>query len=231
MKPEERVIVALDLEREEDFKRVLREISPYAKIVKIGPVALLGIGFKTVEMTKEYGLEIFLDLKHMDIPNTVALSAKGIAKIGVKMFTLHCLGGREMIKSAKEELSAFKSPPLIIGVTLLTSWDKETISSFGIPSMELLFETLIQIGIEGGVDGFVCSPVEARRIKTLAPDKVCITPGIRLSSEKDDQKRTGSPEEAIESGADYIVVGRPIIKSPEPAQAFLQIIERVKSCK
>ena len=231
MKPEERVIVALDLEREEDFKRVLRDISPYAKIVKIGPIALLGIGFNTIEIAKEYGLEVFLDLKLMDIPNTVALSAKGIAKIGVKMFTLHCLGGREMIKSVKEELSYFKSPPLIIGVTILTSWDKETISSFGIPSMDSLFETLVQTGLEGGVDGFVCSPQEIRKIKKLAPDKVCITPGIRISAEKDDQKRTGSPEEAIESGADYIVVGRPIIKSPEPARAFLQIIERIKSCK
>jgi len=231
MKPEERVIVALDLQNEEDFKRILREISPYAKIVKIGPVALLGIGFKTIEMAEEYGLDIFLDLKHMDIPNTVALSARGIAKMGVKMFTLHCLGGIEMIKSAKEELSAFKSPPLIIGVTVLTSWDKETISSFGISSMESLFETLVQMGLEGGVDGFVCSPIEAKKIKKLAPDKLCITPGIRLSSEKDDQKRTGSPEEAIESGADYIVVGRPVIQSPEPAQAFLQIIERIKSCK
>lgn len=231
MNPEERIIVALDLEMEDEFKRVLKEISSFAKIVKLGPVPLFGIGFKTIEMVREEGLDIFLDLKHMDIPNTVALSAKGIAKIGVKMFTLHCLGGKEMIKSTRNELSSFQSPPLIIGVTVLTSWDADTLSSFGIPSMDGFFESLVKIGIEGGVDGFVCSPKEARMVKNLSQNKICITPGIRLTQEKDDQKRTGSPEEAIESGADYIVVGRPIIKSPEPARAFMKILERIKLCK
>ncbi len=231
MKPEERIIVALDLEREEDFKRVLDEISPYAKIVKIGPVALFGVGFRTIDMAREKGLEVFLDLKHMDIPNTVALTAKGLARMGIKMFTIHCLGGREMIKTVRNELSFFETPPLMIGVTVLTSWNNETILSFGISSMESLFETIVKIGIEGGVDGFVCSPMEISKIKNLAPDKICITPGIRITSEVDDQRRTGTPEEAIKSGADYIVVGRPVIKSLQPARAFLEILKRIESCK
>lgn len=228
MKPEERVIIAMDLDDESEFKKVLGRISPLAKIVKIGPVALFGVGFQVIEMVRERGLEIFLDLKHMDIPNTVGLSAKGIAGMGVKMFTVHCLGGREMLREARRTLSIFNSPPLMIGVTLLTSWDEETLSSMGMPSSGVIFERLLKIGIEGGVDGFVCSPLEVSRIKEFAPGKICITPGIRISQGGDDQRRTGTPEEALKNGADYIVVGRPVIKAKEPDRAFAEIVERIE---
>lgn len=229
MSKESRIILALDVHPEK-AEYFLDLSMHYINIVKIGPVLYFASGEKILDMAEKRGLEVFLDFKHFDIPNTVSFTAEMLARRRIKMFTVHTFGGKEMLKATKEKLKKVNHPPLVIGITVLTSWDEENINRLGIPlSIKELTLRLVKEGIEGGVDGFVCSPSEVSDIKKIAPGRILITPGIRPSKTLDDQKRISTPSEAIRRGADYIVIGRPVLKAENPEKALLEIIEEVKS--
>ncbi len=185
-------------------------------------------GPKIVELIHKKGADVFLDLKLFDIPNTVAGAVRSAARLRVKMLSLHILGGQEMLKaaidSAKKESRRLKiKPPLLIGVTVLTS--KE------IKEGEVL--KLARLGINCGLDGVVCSVKEAVLLRRQIKKKFfMVTPGIRLNKiGQDDQKRTATPGEAIKAGVDFIVIGRPILEAKDPLKVVKELIYGVGKSK
>jgi orotidine-5'-phosphate decarboxylase len=180
---------------------------------------------------------VFLDLKYHDIPNTVASAAAEAAKLGAWIIDVHASGGVAMMKAAREaaHASAAKAgvaPPLIIAITVLTSFDQDTLGTIGVPRPVIeQVDALAWLAQEAGADGVVASPQEVGRLRSARGDRfVLITPGIRpvdppgaARRPKDDQARTMTPGEAVAAGANYIVVGRPIIAAPDPRAAAEKI--------
>lgn len=213
----EKIIIALDVNTFKEEERLLDILSPHVRIFKVGMELFYSCGPKAVELVKKYDREVFLDLKFHDIPNTVRSSSIVAARLGVFMFNVHASGGSEMMKAsvegAEEESNRLGvDRPRILGVTVLTS-------------MEATQEQVIDLAgsaKEAGLDGAVASPKEAAAIrKNLGRDFLIITPGIRPEgAEKGDQKRTATPEEAFQAGADYIVIGRPVTKAKDPAKTI-----------
>ncbi len=180
----------------------------------------------------EKGGQVFLDLKFHDIPNTVARAAVSAARLGVGMFTIHLSGGPLMARRAADELEAHcqvyrVQRPKILGVTVLTSLSPADLKEIGVErSVEDQVVALAEMGKAAGLDGVVCSPLEARLIReACGREFLVVTPGIRPEgSEPDDQSRTLSPKVALEAGADFLVVGRPIIKADDPLEAAETIL-------
>ncbi|MBU1726256.1 MAG: orotidine-5'-phosphate decarboxylase [Candidatus Omnitrophica bacterium] len=217
----EKIILALDVETFEKAKYFVNLLYPEIKTFKVGIQLFTACGKKIVDYINKKGGEVFLDLKFFDIPNTVAHAVREVVRMKVKMFTLHILGDQEMLEAAlaaaKEESTKSKlKRPLLIGVTVLTS--KEALSS------DVL--TLARLGIECGLDGVVCSAREAKLLRASIKKKfVIVTPGIRPAAVcANDQKRTATVEEAIESGSDFLVIGRPILAADNPLQAARDIV-------
>ncbi|MFA5275639.1 MAG: orotidine-5'-phosphate decarboxylase [Candidatus Omnitrophota bacterium] len=213
MKKTPEIILALDVDTLEKAEQFVDKLYPTIKIFKIGIQLFTAYGPKIVETINKKGAEIFLDLKFFDIPNTVAGAVRSAVKLKVKMLTLHILGDEDMLKgavtAAEDEAGKLKiKRPLIIGVTVLTS--KETTSS------DVL--TLAKIGIDCGLDGVVCSAREAALLrKEINRNFIIVTPGIRPSGiSSNDQKRTATLEEAIKSGSNFLVIGRPILEAKDP---------------
>ncbi len=216
----ERLIVALDVPSYAEAEKLIKDISGPVKYFKVGSQLFTACGPKIVELIKAQGGKIFLDLKFHDIPNTVAKAAVSAVELGVDMFNLHSMGGFEMMEEAGsaaiEACARFKKPkPVILGVTVLTSFDEATFSDVlgapgrGIPEQVLHLARLTK---SAGLDGVVASPQEIELLrKNMPEDFVILTPGIRpLDAEAGDQKRFLTPGQAIALGADYLVVGRPI---------------------
>jgi orotidine-5'-phosphate decarboxylase len=199
---------------------------------KIGVELFTACGPPLVREILEKGGQIFLDLKFHDIPNTVARAAVAAARLGVGMFTIHLSGGAMMARRSVDELEAhcqvYRVPrPKVLGVTVLTSLSAEDMDQLGIGrSIEDQVVTLAGLGKAAGLDGIVCSPREARIIReSCGRDFLIVTPGIRPEGgDADDQSRTLTPRAAIEAGADYLVVGRPIVKSEDPLEAAESIL-------
>lgn len=233
----DKLIVALDVEELKVARRLVDELSGVVKIFKIGSQLFTACGRSAVDMVRERGSEVFMDLKFHDIPSTVAKASRIVAKCEVFMFNLHSLGGKQMMKEAVE--SATKSAeefgtrkPIILGVTVLTSMERGDLNSVGVMRSvrgEVLH--LARMCKESGLDGVVSSPREIMHVrKAMGEDFLIITPGIRPSgAERNDQKRVMSPGEAISAGADYIVVGRPITEAEDPRRAAEEIIEELRS--
>jgi len=221
MKP--KLCIALDTEKDKALK-LEEALKGYPLIYKVGYKLFLPYGPKIVEeiqKTSEGG-EIFLDLKLHDIPNTVRNGVTEVSRIGVEYLTLHTLGGSEMVKAA----SSVKGDTKLLGVTLLTSHDEDYLKFLEIPlSKEEFILRLAQVGIEGGCDGLVCSAHEVGFLKReLGREFIAVVPGIRLEKKlNDDQRRIATPEEALERGADILVVGRPILNAEKP----IQIVEKL----
>jgi len=214
MKPE--IILALDVDSFSKAKYFVNKLYPKIKIFKVGMQLYTALGPKIIQMIHKKGAQVFLDLKFLDIPNTVAKAVREAVRHKVKMFTLHISGGEEMLKAAvsaaKDEAKKLKiKKPLLIGVTVLTS--KKTH-----PSAVL---SLAKAGIQYGLEGVVCSAQEARNLRNKIKRKfVIITPGIRPQGvAKNDQKRTATVDEAIESGSNFLVIGRPILEAKDPLKA------------
>jgi orotidine-5'-phosphate decarboxylase len=216
----ERLIVALDVPSYSEAEKLIKDISGPVKYFKVGSQLFTACGPKIVELIKTQGGKVFLDLKFHDIPNTVGKAAVSAVELGVDMFNLHSMGGFEMMEEAAnaaiEACSLFKKPkPVILGVTVLTSFDEATFSDVlgapgrGIPEQVLHLARLTK---SAGLDGVVASPQEIELLrKNIGKDFVILTPGIRpLDAEAGDQKRILTPGQAIALGADYLVVGRPI---------------------
>ena len=176
----------------------------------------------------ERGFEVFLDLKFHDIPNTVAGACRSAARLGVWMMNVHASGGEAMLRAAREAVDGLARPPLLIGVTVLTSLTQADLERVGYAgSLIENVERLARLARACGLDGVVCSAQEARLIRNATGDDfILVTPGIRLpSSARDDQARTVTPVEAVALGADYLVIGRSITQSADPAATLQEIRE------
>lgn len=235
MAREDRIIVALDVNDIDEMTKLVDQLRPVIKIFKIGCELFTSCGIQAIEVVRRKGCKVFLDLKYHDIPNTVIKAARAAAKQNIFMFTVHAMGGLAMMKgaaeAAKEEAARLNiTPPLILGVTVLTSFDKKDMQSVGIDGAvqdEVL--RLVQLCQKARLDGIVVSPKEVPIIRKAAKEGfIIVTPGIRpLWSQQDDQKRVATPREAIEMGADYLVIGRPITGHEEPRAAAEKIIEEI----
>lgn len=221
-----RLIVALDVPNKEKAISLVKGLRDYVSIFKVGPVLFTRYGPDIVREIKSYGADVFLDLKLYDIPNTVSSTVEAIVELGVSMFTVHISGGEEMLEAAVEALKKKSQidnrKSKIIGITVLTSIAGASID-------EIL--GLVSIAKEVGLDGVVCSPLEIADIRRcVGKGFLIVTPGIRpIGAETGDQKRIATPRIAIQNGADYIVVGRPIIESTQPVSVAKQILSEISS--
>jgi len=218
------IIVALDVATNEEALRLVAELSPGVGFFKIGLQLYTAAGPGLIRDISVRGPRVFLDLKLHDIPNTVAKAVESAGKLGVKMLTIHLSGGNEMIRAA---VNARQDDMLILGVTVLTSSTDETLRETGIPdTINDHVLRLARLGVSAGIDGLVASPHEARALRTEFGDKIkIVTPGVRPSwSEPGDQKRFMTPREALDAGADYLVIGRPITAHPNPREAVARIL-------
>jgi orotidine-5'-phosphate decarboxylase len=239
LKNSEKLCLALDLDCPDEALRFVNLLKDYIGFFKIGFQLFLNEGPKIINDIKKLGGRVFLDLKFHDIPNTVANAAKVATKCGVDIFNIHASGGREMmtsaVKAAKEE--SFKlniKPPIILAVTVLTSLDDMILhNELHIQDNALNHVVhLAKLAKSSGIDGVVSSPKEAAAIrKNTGNDFVILTPGIRpsWSASKDDQKRITTPKQAIEEGANIIVLGRPILKADDPLEATKKILHEISN--
>jgi len=215
------IVLALDVDTIEEAKRFLDSLYPKISIFKVGSQLFTAYGPKIIEMLRQKGAQVFLDLKYFDIPNTVAKAVAAAVRQRVKMLTLHISGGKEMLEaavsSAREQAEVSKvTRPLLIGVTVLTSNNAKT--------EEVL--ALAKAGIDCGLDGVVCSVNETTVLrKKIKKDFIIVTPGIRLNdSIKDDQKRIATVGQAVKAGSDFLVIGRPILKADNPLVTTEEIL-------
>jgi orotidine-5'-phosphate decarboxylase len=222
-----KVVVALDFDNQADALAFVDKIRPSDCRLKVGKEMFTYFGPDFVKELVNRGFDVFLDLKFHDIPNTVAKAVVAAAELGVWMVNVHASGGKKMMEKAQEALLPYgDKAPLLIAVTVLTSMGEDDLRDLGItksPAEQVL--SLAILTKEAGLDGVVCSAWEAESLKsTLGKDFKLITPGIRPSgANSDDQKRIMTPEQALDVGVDYLVIGRPITKSKNPHQVLQEI--------
>lgn len=226
------VIIALDFSSAEEVFSFLHRLEHKA-FVKVGMELFYKEGPSIVTRLKEEGYKIFLDLKLHDIPNTVRHGMKSIASLGADMVDVHIAGGAAMIQGVREELDSLEHPPLLLGITQLTSTSEAQMHEELLLQEDLSLEDVVsayaQLGVDAGLDGIVCSPLEVPRLREISKDIVTVTPGIRLKEAKeDDQTRIVTPEKARELGSTFIVVGRPITKAEDPKKAYETICKAFK---
>ncbi len=219
------LILALDLPGRDDALRLLDRL-PGLRWVKVGSILMTAEGPALVRELAARGLSVFLDLKWHDIPNTVAGAVAVAGSLGVKLATVHALGGPEMMRVAAGAASDGMS---LVGVTVLTSHDEsDYAAAIGRPSVRLVDDAarLARSAVSAGLAGVVTSPLEVERIRTgLGPGPLIVVPGIRRpGDESGDQSRTASPAEAIRHGATHLVVGRPILRADDPAAALSEFL-------
>jgi orotidine-5'-phosphate decarboxylase len=227
------LILALDVPTRADAAPLLRSLRGSLRWVKIGLQMFTACGPDCVREVADHGFQVFLDLKLHDIPHTVARAVESLAPLPIGMLTLHTSGGREMMAAARAAQQQAKPDLLLLGVTVLTSMDAAALAEIGVPDApDAQVARLARLATEAGLRGLVCSPLEVQLLRTQLPAEVqLITPGIRPAGEtgSDDQKRTLTPAEAARVGANYIVVGRPILKARDPAAAARAILEELGS--
>jgi orotidine-5'-phosphate decarboxylase len=225
--------VALDVPSPETAIELATQLAPACGGFKIGSELFTSAGPDIVKKIRERGALVFLDLKFHDIPNTVAKAVTSAVKLDVQMLTVHAGGGTEMLKAAEKaaEETAYKMgriPPLVLGVTVLTSLDSAALREVGLDvNVEYQVRRLATVAVKAGLRGLVCSPLEIAALRKAIPSQVqLVVPGIRTGAEKaDDQKRTMTPKEAIAAGATWLVIGRPIYAAENPRAAAEKILE------
>jgi orotidine-5'-phosphate decarboxylase len=221
-----RVIVALDFPEAAQALAMAARLDPALCRVKVGKELFVAAGPAVVERLNGLGFEVFLDLKFHDIPNTVAGACRAAARLGVWMLNVHASGGGAMMRAAREAVSAFDRPPLLIGVTVLTSLSDGELGEIGFSgSAAANVERLARLASANGMDGVVCSAEEASLIRDRLGERfVSVTPGIRLPGDaKGDQSRIVTPQDAVRRGAHYLVIGRPVTQSADPAGTLQEI--------
>ena len=229
-----RIIVPLDFNTVEQALELVEKLQPDLCRLKVGKELFTKAGPVLVEKLIKKGFDIFLDLKFHDIPTTVAKACAVAADLGVWMVNVHASGGSEMMSLAREEIEKKSQRPLLIGVTILTSMNQEALTELGIQcSVEEQVMRLAQLTSDAGLDGVVCSAHEVKMLRDNLGEKFkLVTPGIRPGgSNKDDQKRVMTPEQAINAGSDYLVIGRPITQAADPGQALKDISEEISAAR
>ena len=229
----DRIIVALDVETMAGALKLVDRLSTDVGAFKIGKQLFTATGPDAVRLIHERGGKVFLDLKFHDIPTTVAKASVEAARLGAFMFNMHALGGAAMMREAVRAVRALPgAQPLMIAVTVLTSMGVGDLKPLGIdlPVDELVVR-LARLAKEAGMSGVVASPREIGLIKkACGPEFLVVTPGIRpAGADANDQKRAMTPREAVQAGADFIVVGRPITHAPDPQAAARKIAEEIAS--
>ncbi|MHB8896086.1 MAG: orotidine-5'-phosphate decarboxylase [Candidatus Geothermincolia bacterium] len=230
------LILALDTSDLDEARKLADRVRPHVDVVKVGLQLYSHAGVEAVRLLKEDGFEIFLDIKMMDIPNTVASACLALCEHEPLMLTLHTMGGQEMMRAAEQAVrnhceSESLRRPLLIGVTVLTSIDLLALAKIGIhDSIDDQVVRLAKLARDSAMDGLVTSPLETRLVRReVGEDMVLVTPGVRLAgAAQDDQKRVATPAEAMKSGADFLVVGRPLYRSPDPIAVAAEMLKDVK---
>jgi orotidine-5'-phosphate decarboxylase len=226
------ILVALDVPTAETALDLARDLAPVVGGFKIGSELFTSAGPDIVRRVRDTGSAVFLDLKFHDIPNTVAKAVAAATRLDVQMLTIHTGGGLDMMRAAEESAQrtasqSGRNAPLVLGVTVLTSLDGQTLAEVGCDAnVGRQVERLAGLAMRAGLRGLVCSPLEIVALRQSLPEKIqLVTPGIRTGAEKaDDQKRTLSPKEAIEAGASWLVIGRPIYEAKSPRDAAEKIL-------
>jgi orotidine-5'-phosphate decarboxylase len=239
----DRLIVALDVSSEAEARALIEELREEVGVFKCGLELFTSCGTSLFALAREYGVKLFFDAKFHDIPNTVAQACRAAVNQSVDIFNLHATGGSAMMEAAAQATAAAyqellkaepkASKPALIAVTILTSMKADTLSDelkVGLP-LEKMVPYLAQLAKKSNLDGVVASAQEATAIReTCGDDFLIITPGIRPSwAEANDQARIVTPRDAIARGADYIVVGRPIVKAKDRVVAARKIVEELAS--
>ena len=218
------IIVAID---ETDFNKasnIIDNLDSSKCMIKIGSVAFNSLGHKVIEYAAQKGFEIFLDLKLHDIPNTVKKSIEGLSSLPISMLTIHTSGGKDMMMAAMEAVSGTQIK--VFGVTALTSLNNDDTNQIFQRTTAGQVDAMLNLAQEAGIDGVVCSPQELELVNKRE-NLLSITPGIRLQDSNDDQKRVMTPNEAINLGADFLVIGRPITEVENIGEALDEIFQNI----
>lgn len=232
MKPMQNpVIVALDVSSEVQAMDLARTLVEEVGMFKIGSELFTRAGPSIVKSIRDLNAGVFLDLKFHDIPNTVARSVEAAVALGVDMLTIHCSGGLAMMQAA--EMAAMHGaekagvqPPLVLGVTVLTNLTGSDLDQLGMHNnVGRQVERLASLAVKAGLRGLVCSPLEITMLRQVLPQEFkLVTPGVRMGKEPaDDQRRTLAPRQALDAGADWLVIGRPIYQAEDPLEAVKSI--------
>lgn len=221
------IIVALDEPTWADAERIVNQLGSRADFYKVGLQLFTSAGPAAVEKVKASGARVFLDLKLHDIPNTVASAVKSAVALGVDLCTIHLSGGPEMCAAAVE---AAGDRLTVLGVTVLTSSNDETLRAVGIDTpVAKQVSRLARMGFDAGLRGFVASPLEVAMLREeLGPEPVLVIPGVRpAGADVGDQKRIATPADVVRAGATHLVIGRPITRAENPAEAYDKIVEEI----
>ncbi len=228
MKSMSPIIVALDVESTDAARDLVRRIGPEVSFYKVGMELYCAAGMDYVRELLGQGKEVFLDLKFYDIAETVKRAVAQVAKTGVRFLTIHASGA--VMRAAVEGRGG--SPLQLLGVTVLTSFDREDLAELGYDcEVSDLVNLLAPRAMRAGVDGVVASPLEAAAVRSvIGPDAILVTPGVRSAGAgKGDQKRVATPAEALRAGANYVVIGRQITRSQDPAGEVARIHEEISA--
>jgi orotidine-5'-phosphate decarboxylase len=222
------LVLALDVPESDRALSLARELVDIAPWCKVGMELFTLAGPALLRELDMLGCKVFLDLKFYDIPHTVGQTVRAAAAAGANLLTLHCQGGERMCKAAREALADMAPRPLLFGVTALTSFAHGEMPGIDAdPTDFALF--LAERAFVWGLDGVVCSGLEVGPIKHNCPELLCLCPGIRpVGSEAGDQRRVVTPGEAVRAGADFLVVGRPIVRAASPRAATRRILQEMK---
>lgn len=220
------VIVALDFPGAEPALELAARLSPDLCRLKVGKELFTRCGPSLVDALQQQGFDVFLDLKFHDIPNTVAGAVRSAAELGVWMVNVHAGGGRRMMEAAADALSSLSARPLLIAVTVLTSMSDEDLREMGYT--ESAAERVLRLAAltqDSGLDGVVCSAMEAPQLRVERGDDFClVTPGIRLAGDDaGDQRRVLTPADAVANGSDYLVIGRSVTGAGDPLVALQRV--------
>ena len=220
-----KIIIAVDEINIDRFKEIINSLNSNVCMVKVGSVSFNALGHEAILFAAGKGFDIFLDLKLHDIPNTVKKSIEGLISLPIQMLTIHTAGGKQMMEYA---MKAVKGTGIkVFGVTVLTSLsDGDTNQVYQRDAAEQV-NAMLELSVEAGIDGVVCSPHELNLV-TEKGSLLSITPGIRLKQADDDQSRVMTPKQAIDLGANYIVIGRPITASGNIKEALKEIYNSIQ---
>ena len=232
----QRLIFALDVDNLEDARNWVAKLQGQVGVFKIGKQLFTRCGPEVVRLVQDGGCDVFLDLKYHDIPNTVAMAGLEAQRLGVRMFNVHALGGFEMMAKLVAEIDRVcprgnPDRPILLAVTILTSSNEETLRRVGIDRpIQVMVAKLARLAKDAGMDGVVASPKEVGLIRDACGDGfLIVTPGVRPAfASQDDQKRVTTPGAALRSGADYLVIGRPISAAADPALAADMILQEMQ---